>query len=85
MAYPHGGPHSVFDSSYTSLFTYFVSLGFHVLLVNYRGSIGYGDDVLESLIGKCGYQDVEDTIAAIDYVCKLVRHSLLREYIFFTK
>lgn len=45
---------------------FFALQGLLVLLVNYRGSTGAGQDALESLAGHCGTQDVADVIDAID-------------------
>ena len=73
IAYPHGGPHSNTPSMFVGLFGYFVSLGYHVLLVNYRGSLGFGQDELEGLCGRSGFRDVQDVKDAIEEACKLVR------------
>ncbi|KAJ2084179.1 hypothetical protein H4R24_000252 [Coemansia sp. RSA 988] len=48
---PHGGPHGVSTIGYNSRIARLVGLGFGVLLVNYSGSIGYGQDALLRLIG----------------------------------
>ena len=34
--------------------------GYTLLVVNYRGSIGYGEDFQNELIGNVGKEDVED-------------------------
>jgi len=34
--------------------------GYSLLIVNYRGSTGYGKDFLDSLLGHIGSRDVED-------------------------
>jgi len=39
---------------------YFVISGYAVLVVNYRGSIGYGQDSISSLLGNIGINDVDD-------------------------
>ncbi|KAJ2617895.1 hypothetical protein H4S08_000130 [Coemansia sp. RSA 1365] len=49
---PHGGPHGVSTIGYNSRIAGLVILGFSVLLVNYSGSIGYGQDALLKLIGR---------------------------------
>nr|CCA27333.1 acylaminoacidreleasing enzyme putative [Albugo laibachii Nc14] len=56
----HGGPHGVSPVTYRVLYNYFAALGFVIVSVNYRGSIGFGNRSLESLIGKAGTQDVFD-------------------------
>jgi len=45
------------------------SLGYSVLLVNYRGSTGNGQDTIDSLPGKIGQNDVNDCQQAAEY-CK---------------
>lgn len=40
-------------------------LGFAVLFINYRGSIGLGKDYVESLLGNIGDADVKDIYNAV--------------------
>jgi acylaminoacyl-peptidase len=57
---PHGGPHSVLTDSFSMEKALFASLGFGILMVNYRGSIGAGQESVEFLLGKIGDSDVKD-------------------------
>ena len=42
IVFPHGGPHSVVVDSFNSVISGFLGLGYSVLIVNYRGSLGQG-------------------------------------------
>ncbi len=64
VVYPHGGPHSVSLHSFSLGAAALLKLGFAVLYVNYRGSIGYGQASLEKLPGKVGTQDVHEVVQA---------------------
>lgn len=64
----HGGPHSVSPSSYSRSMAFLASTGYSLLIVNYRGSLGFGEEALQSLLGKIGSQDVSDVLTAINYV-----------------
>ncbi|KAH9330828.1 hypothetical protein KI387_002936, partial [Taxus chinensis] len=64
----HGGPHSTSLTSYSRAYTFLSSLGFNLLHVNYRGSLGFGEEALQSLPGSIGRQDVGDVLNAIDLV-----------------
>eukprot|EP00258_Populus_trichocarpa_P007689 XP_002312565.3 acylamino-acid-releasing enzyme [Populus trichocarpa] len=64
----HGGPHSVSLSGFAKSYAFLSSLGYSLLIVNYRGSLGFGEEALQSLPGKVGSQDVKDVITAIDHV-----------------
>lgn len=64
----HGGPHSVSSSSFSKNLAFLSSLGYSLLIVNYRGSLGFGEEALQSLPGKIGSQDVNDVLTAIDHV-----------------
>uniref|UniRef100_A0A0X3PQQ3 Acylamino-acid-releasing enzyme n=2 Tax=Schistocephalus solidus TaxID=70667 RepID=A0A0X3PQQ3_SCHSO len=61
---PHGGPHSNFSTEWLGLVTAFVASGFACLLVNYRGSTGYGNASVHCLPGQCGILDVADCVQA---------------------
>ncbi|KZV17829.1 acylamino-acid-releasing enzyme-like [Dorcoceras hygrometricum] len=64
----HGGPHSVSLSSFSKSSAFLSSLGYSLLIVNYRGSLGFGEEALQSLPVNVGSQDVNDVLTAIDYV-----------------
>ncbi|KAL3834809.1 hypothetical protein ACJIZ3_009545 [Penstemon smallii] len=64
----HGGPHDVALSSFSKTSAFLCLLGFSLLIVNYRGSRGFGEEALQSLPGKVGSQDVDDVLTAIDHV-----------------
>ena len=62
---PHGGPHSACHVGWSQTNAFLAANGFATLMVNYRGSTGFGDSALLSLLGKCGRQDVDDCVAAL--------------------
>ncbi|KAF3669322.1 putative pentatricopeptide repeat-containing protein [Capsicum annuum] len=64
----HGGPHCVSLSSFSKSLSFLCSLGFSLLIVSYRGSLGFGEEAVQSLPGRAGSQDVNDVLAAVDYV-----------------
>lgn len=66
IVWPHGGPHSSFHAGFQLYPILFVKCGFAVLLVNYRGSTGFGEDNLRSLQGKVGQQDMFDVQCAAE-------------------
>ncbi|GAB2217649.1 hypothetical protein Drorol1_Dr00000852 [Drosera rotundifolia] len=67
----HGGPHSVSSTAFSKSLAFLASTGFSLLIVNYRGSLGYGEEALQSLPGKVGTQDVNDVLAAVDHVVEM--------------
>ncbi|KAM4610100.1 acylamino-acid-releasing enzyme-like isoform 2-T2 [Polymixia lowei] len=67
---PHGGPHSVVVAEWLLSCSVLCRMGFAILLVNYRGSIGYGQDSILSLPGNVGTQDVQDVQLAVESVLK---------------
>ncbi|XP_069063600.1 acylamino-acid-releasing enzyme-like [Pleurodeles waltl] len=75
------GPHSVFRGTWELAPAVFCRLGFAVLMglkkrnsafstVNYRGSTGFGQDSIDSLMGRVGEQDVKDVQFSVDQVLK---------------
>ncbi|XP_059712203.1 acylamino-acid-releasing enzyme-like isoform X2 [Haemorhous mexicanus] len=65
---PHGGPHSVFTAGWMLYPAALCRAGFAVLLVNYRGSLGFGQDSVTSLPGNVGTQDVHDVQFCVERV-----------------
>ncbi|KAL5515529.1 hypothetical protein EMCRGX_G000706 [Ephydatia muelleri] len=71
IVYPHGGPHVNIVTEFMVWPACLACLGFVVLLVNYRGSKGYGNASIYSLPGRCGTADVVDCHnAALDVIAK---------------
>jgi acylaminoacyl-peptidase len=61
---PHGGPHSVASTLYIPSYAFLCSHGgYAVLLVNYRGSTGFGQGMIEALPTRIGDMDVKDVTA----------------------
>ncbi|KAK7243157.1 hypothetical protein RIF29_37945 [Crotalaria pallida] len=67
----HGGPQDVSLSYFSKSWAFLSSVGYSLLIVNYRGSLGFGEEALQSLPGKIGSQDVNDVLSAIDHVINL--------------
>uniref|UniRef100_A0AAV2K1M0 Acylamino-acid-releasing enzyme n=1 Tax=Knipowitschia caucasica TaxID=637954 RepID=A0AAV2K1M0_KNICA len=65
VVFIHGGPHSQFPAEWNITTAGLVQLGLAVLMVNYRGSTGFGQDSILSLIGQIGQQDVQDVQRAV--------------------
>jgi dipeptidyl aminopeptidase/acylaminoacyl peptidase len=64
----HGGPTSEADPELHLEVQFFTSRGFAYAEVNYRGSTGYGRAFRESLYGRWGVVDVDDAVAAAQYL-----------------
>ena len=69
---PHGGPHSCSVASYNPGAAYLCSRGFAVLLPNYRGSIGFGEHGVESLLTRAGNLDVQDVMACTNHAMQTI-------------
>jgi len=74
IVYPHGGPHSNMGQEHYAACATLVLEGYSVLLVNYRGSTGYGQTQVDSLFGKVGRQDVDDVMDALAQALKTGKH-----------
>ena len=69
---PHGGPHSMLPASYSREINFFNRMGFGVLYVNFRGSLGVGQDSVDSLLGLVGDTDVKDCVQALEECLKVM-------------
>lgn len=71
---PHGGPIAVQESDrFNKEVQYFVSRGFAVLRVNFRGSSGFGKAFKEKGVGEFGRVIEDDITAAVDHVLQTHR------------
>jgi dipeptidyl aminopeptidase/acylaminoacyl peptidase len=64
----HGGPTAMHASSYSLGIQWWTTRGLAVAHVNYRGSTGFGRAYRRRLHGAWGVADVEDCIAAADFL-----------------
>ncbi|MGH2539509.1 MAG: prolyl oligopeptidase family serine peptidase [Actinomycetota bacterium] len=64
----HGGPNYHNTDAYEPRRQAFADEGFAVLLVNYRGSTGYGREFRQALYGDIGFPESEDINAGLDHV-----------------
>mmetsp|Transcript_41086 Transcript_41086/g.55806 ORF Transcript_41086/g.55806 Transcript_41086/m.55806 type:complete len:85 (+) Transcript_41086:1184-1438(+) len=61
MVILHGGPFSASPYDvFSNVRNFYLALDYSLLIINYRGSIGYGKDSLDSLLGTIGENDVVD-------------------------
>jgi dipeptidyl aminopeptidase/acylaminoacyl peptidase len=63
----HGGPTAQFDFGFDLEAQLFAANGYLVVLVNPRGSTGYGQDFCKAIFADWGNKDTEDVLAGIDY------------------
>ncbi|KAJ1976447.1 hypothetical protein H4R35_002696 [Dimargaris xerosporica] len=68
IVFPHGGPHSTYVSKFAWDLATYALAGFAVLLVNYRGSLGFGQEYIDSLVGRIGEMELADVQYMADYV-----------------
>jgi len=66
----HGGPTAHSGDALDLGIQYLTSRGIAVVDVNYGGSTGYGREYRERLRGEWGIVDVEDSIAAVNYLAE---------------
>ena len=64
----HGGPIGQYSYSLHTTGQLMAASGYVVLLVNPRGSTGYGEDFCKAIFADWGNKDYEDVIAGVDYL-----------------
>lgn len=62
----HGGPHSTDMDRWAPDVQAHVEAGFLVAMVNYRGSVGFGQAWRDELTGNIGFLELEDVLAGLD-------------------
>ncbi len=67
----HGGPVGQFTDGFNLTHQYLAALGYVVLLVNPRGSSGYGEEFSRAIFADWGGPDYEDVMAGVDAVLEL--------------
>jgi len=66
MVFPHGGVHSNFSTYYTHIVRELMAQGYVVIAPEYRGSTGYGEDMVKKI--DYGGLEVDDVFAAKNYM-----------------
>jgi dipeptidyl aminopeptidase/acylaminoacyl peptidase len=64
----HGGPTLAWAESYVHDFQVLAGLGYAVLAVNPRGSVGYGEEFCRKILSDWGGDDYRDLMLALDHV-----------------
>ena len=64
----HSGPTGIASPAFNPVYQFWLSNGFQIADVNYRGSEGYGRRWRQSLLGHWGEYDVEDCLAVARYL-----------------
>jgi dienelactone hydrolase len=67
----HGGPNYHNTDAFEPRRQAFADEGFAVLLVNYRGSTGYGREFRQAIYGDVGFPESEDINAGLDHAISL--------------
>ena|SRR5690554_1655905 len=70
IIFTHGGPTSACYPVLDTRIQFWTQRGFAVADLNYRGSVGFGRAYRQRLQGNWGVTDVEDVLAAIDYLAQ---------------
>src|SRR3979411_1405002 len=66
----HGGPETMYASTFMHEFQVLAARGYAVLYTNPRGSKGYGEAFAARIFADWGNQDAADCLAAVDSACE---------------
>ena len=64
----HGGPTAQYSYTLRTTARLFAAQGYVVLLVNPRGSTGYGEEFCSAIFADWGNKDYDDVMSGVDYV-----------------
>src|SRR5262245_57813426 len=64
----HGGPHGAQGPAFNDKAQIYAAHGFATLMVNYRGSTGYGQAFADAIFGDQNGKEAEDVLSAVDAV-----------------
>lgn len=70
ILYVHGGPLAAYGYTFFHEMQTLVNAGYGVILINPRGSLGYGEDFAGGVIGAYGQGDYQDLMAGLDEALK---------------
>lgn len=62
---PHGGPHSAYVNKFSLPDFLLLVLGYAIIFINFRGSLGIGKKSIDFLLGNIGKSDVADCILTL--------------------
>ncbi len=68
ILHTHGGPTAVMTETFLPESQAWLDHGFAFLTINYRGSIGFGREFQDKILGDLGHWEVEDMVAARDWL-----------------
>jgi dipeptidyl aminopeptidase/acylaminoacyl peptidase len=71
VLWPHGGPTSQYQDDFDFRAQLFAANDYVVLLVNPRGSTGYGEEFCKAIFADWGNKDYEDEMAGVDHLISL--------------
>jgi dipeptidyl aminopeptidase/acylaminoacyl peptidase len=66
----HGGPHGAYGYGFNATFQAYAARGYAVLLINPRGSTGYGQKFSDGTLREWGGGDYKDLMAGVDFALR---------------